>query len=69
MKQYDAVIIGGGSAGLAAAISLKENGIENIIVLEKDTEAGGILQQCIHKASVFRPSRNSSQALLTPSDL
>ncbi|MBQ1536947.1 MAG: FAD-dependent oxidoreductase [Ruminococcus sp.] len=48
MKQYDAVIIGGGSAGLAAAISLKENGIENIIVLEKDTEAGGILQQCIH---------------------
>lgn len=48
MKHYDAVIIGGGSAGLAAAISLKENGIENIIVLEKDSEAGGILQQCIH---------------------
>ncbi|MCR5143459.1 MAG: FAD-dependent oxidoreductase [Ruminococcus sp.] len=48
MKHYDAVIIGGGSAGLAAAISLKENGIENIVVLEKDSEAGGILQQCIH---------------------
>lgn len=48
MKHYDAIIIGGGSAGLAAAISLKENGIENIVVLEKDSEAGGILQQCIH---------------------
>lgn len=48
MKHYDAIIIGGGSAGLAAAISLKENGIDNIVVLEKDTEAGGILQQCIH---------------------
>ncbi len=48
MKHYDAVIIGGGSAGLAAAISLKEKGIENIVVLEKDSEAGGILQQCIH---------------------
>ena len=48
MKHYDAVIIGGGSAGLAAAISLKENGIEDIVVLEKDSEAGGILQQCIH---------------------
>ena len=48
MKHYDAIIIGGGSAGLAAAVSLKENGIENIVVLEKDGEAGGILQQCIH---------------------
>ncbi len=48
MKHYDAIVIGGGSAGLAAAISIKENGIENIVVLEKDTEPGGILQQCIH---------------------
>ncbi len=48
MKHYDAIVIGGGSAGLAAAISLKENGIDNIVVLEKDTEPGGILQQCIH---------------------
>ena len=48
MKHYDAIIIGGGSAGLAAAIALKENGIEDIVVLEKDSEAGGILQQCIH---------------------
>ena len=48
MKHYEAIIIGGGSAGLAAAISLKENGIKDIVVLEKDGEAGGILQQCIH---------------------
>ena len=48
MKHYSAIIIGGGSAGLAAAVSLKENGVEDIVVLEKDGEAGGILQQCIH---------------------
>lgn len=48
MKKYQAIIIGGGSAGLAAAVSLKKKGIENIIILEKDAEAGGILNQCIH---------------------
>lgn len=48
MKHYEAIIIGGGSAGLAAAVSLKENGINDIVVLEKDGEPGGILQQCIH---------------------
>ncbi|HAE15466.1 MAG TPA: pyridine nucleotide-disulfide oxidoreductase, partial [Erysipelotrichaceae bacterium] len=48
MRTYRAVIIGGGSAGLAAAITLKQNGIDDILVLEKDREPGGILQQCIH---------------------
>lgn len=48
MKHYEAVIIGGGSAGLAAACKLKENGVENIVVLEKESEPGGILEQCIH---------------------
>lgn len=48
MKNYDVVIIGGGSAGLSAAVTLKKHGIENIIILEKDGELGGILEQCIH---------------------
>ncbi len=42
------VVIGGGPAGLAAAIEAKNNGVEDILVIERDKELGGILQQCIH---------------------
>lgn len=48
MKHYDLVIIGGGSAGLAAAVSAYDEGVRDILVLERDRELGGILNQCIH---------------------
>ena len=48
MKKIDLVIIGGGPAGLAAAVAAYENGIRDILILERDVALGGILNQCIH---------------------
>ena len=48
MIQHDIVIIGGGPAGMAAAVEAKKNGIDDILVLERDNVLGGILNQCIH---------------------
>jgi len=48
MKKIDLVIIGGGPAGMAAAVSAYNNGIKNILILEREDSLGGILQQCIH---------------------
>ena len=48
MENYQIVIIGGGPAGLAAAAAAKKNGEDSILILERDNELGGILNQCIH---------------------
>ena len=48
MKTIDLVVIGSGAAGMAAAIEAKKNGIDDILILEKDERLGGILNQCIH---------------------
>lgn len=48
MMERQAVIIGGGPAGLAAALRLKEKGVDDILILERERLLGGILRQCIH---------------------
>ncbi len=48
MEQKEVVIIGGGPAGLAAAVELHKQGIRNMVILERETMLGGILRQCIH---------------------
>ena len=48
MIQKDVIIVGGGPAGLAAAVELHKKGITDILILEREKHLGGILRQCIH---------------------
>ena len=47
-EKVDILIIGAGPAGLAAAIAAREDGIQSLLVLERESQPGGILRQCIH---------------------
>ena len=48
MRHCQAVVIGGGCGGLAAAAKLKQEGLKDVVLIEKDAELGGVLNQCIH---------------------
>lgn len=48
MQVYDLVVIGGGISGISAAIAAKKSGVESLLILEKSSELGGVMNQCIH---------------------
>jgi NADPH-dependent 2,4-dienoyl-CoA reductase/sulfur reductase-like enzyme len=48
MREVELAVIGGGPAGMAAAVEARKNGVNNVVIIERDSSLGGILQQCIH---------------------
>ena len=59
MKNVDLVIIGGGPAGLAAAVAARKNGVQDILSLERDSELGGILNSASTTVSGCIPSKKN----------
>ena len=48
MLKHDIVIIGGGPAGMAAAVAAYDNGVQDVVIIDREEKLGGILKQCIH---------------------
>lgn len=48
MIKHDIVIIGGGPAGMAAAVAAYDNGVRDVVIIDREEKLGGILKQCIH---------------------
>ena len=53
MERKEVVIIGGGPAGLAAAVELHKQGVRDMVILEREDRLGGILRQCIHDCLLY----------------
>ena len=66
MKQVDVLIIGGGPAGLAAAIAAHDAGCRNVLILERDAQLGGILNQCIHNGFGLHTFHMPSDSSIRP---